>query len=334
MFLKQSKTMKQLDNKLNKNIMNKYIKENKKNASFSIFHSSFFILKMLFLSIAFWGASSICAQEIYCRVQINGDKISGTNNREMFDELTNKLIEFINSRKWTDAVFLNEERIECSLIFTISEMTGTYLSGDLQIQANRPVFNSSYTTPLFNFKDVNLKFNYSKFDRLEYYDNSFDSNLTAIVAYYLNIILGLNFDSFSRYGGTKYFDKAAAIVALAQSTDDAGWKAFQSEKNRYALVSDYQDERLKKLRDISYEYHRLGLDEMSMNVEKGRSKIYDILPYLSDLNRAKPYSIALQLFAETKRGELLDMFSNATPKELKEVKDVLRGILPTDRNLQ
>ena len=303
----------------------KYLKKNKKSASSSILHSSFFIL------IFFLFASSAYTQEIYCRVQVNSDKIAGTN-REIFDALANNLSEFINSRKWTDAVFLNEERIECSLIFTLSEMTGTYFSGDLQVQANRPVFNSSYTTTLFNFKDVNLKFNFSQFDRLEYYDNSYDSNLMAIVVYYMNVILGLNFDSYGRYGGTKYFDKAAALVALAQSSDDAGWKAFQSERNRYALISNYQDERLKKLRDINYEYHRLGLDEMSMNVEKGRNKIYSILPYLGELNRAKPFSVALQLFAESKRDELIDMFRNSTPKEKREIYDILTGVLPTQTN--
>jgi len=294
----------------------------------NILHFSFFILHFFFL------VSSVSAQqELNCRVQVNSDKIAGTN-REIFDDLSNKLTEFVNSRRWTDAVFLNEERIECNLIFTISEMSGTRFSGDLQVQTNRPVFNSSYTTTLFNFKDPNVKFEYSQFDRLEFHENSFDSNLTALVAYYINIILGLNFDSFSRYGGTKFFDRAAAIVTLAQSSDDVGWKAFHSERNRYALIRDYQDERLKRLRDVNYEYHRLGLDEMSMNVAKGRDKIYSILPYLQEMNRAKPYSVALTLFAEAKRDELLDMFSNSTPNELKTVKEILRSILPTDRYLQ
>jgi len=288
-------------------------------------------IKTLFLLIALLFASSVYAQEINCRVQVMADKIEGTN-REVFESLNIKLTEFINSRKWTDAVFLNEERIDCSFIFTISEQMGTYFTGDLQVQANRPVFNSSYTSTLFNFKDANLKFNYTQFDRLEYYDNSFESNLMSVVAYYINIILGLNFDSYSRYGGSKYFEKAQTIVALAQSSDDAGWKAFHSERNRYALISNYQDERLKKLRDINYEYHRLGLDEMSMNVEKGRNKIYSILPYLRELNRAKPFCAALQLFAESKRDELIDMFGNATPKEKREIYDVLLEIMPTQSN--
>lgn len=273
----------------------------------------------------------LSAQEVNCRVQVNSDKIEGTN-KEIFNSLSLNLTEFINSRKWTDAIFQDEERINCSLIFTISETAGDNYSGDLQIQANRPVFNSSYTTPLFNFKDVNLKFSYSQFDRLEYNDNSYDSNLMSLVAYYINIIIGLNFDSYSRYAGTRYFDKAEAIVAMAQSSDDSGWRAFDSERNRYALISNLQDERLKRLRDVNYEYHRLGLDEMSTNVEKGRNKIYSLLPYLREMNRAKPFSVALQLFVEAKRDELIDMFRNSTPKEKREVYDVLIEILPTQSN--
>ena len=292
---------------------------------------AFALLRFLAFALSCFFGITLSAQEINCRIQVNSDKIEGTN-KEIFNTLSNNLTEFINTRKWTDAIFLEEERINCNFIFTISETAGGYYTGDVQIQANRPVFNSGYTTPLFNFKDANLRFSYSQFDRFVYEDNSYESNLLALVAYYINVILGLNFDSFGRYGGTKYFEKAEMVVALAQSSDDPGWQAFQSERNRYALISNLQDERLKRLRDVNYEYHRLGLDEMSANVEKGRSKIYSILPYLRELNRAKPFSVALQLFAESKRDELIDMFRNATPKEKREVYDVLLEILPTQSN--
>jgi hypothetical protein len=144
--------------------------------------------------------------------------------------------------------------------------------------------------------------------------------------------LGLNFDSFSRYGGTRYFEKAEAIVNMAQNSDDAGWRAFSSDRNRYALISNLLDERLRQLREINYEYHRFGLDEMSNNVEKGRDRIFSILPSLKELNRARPFSIAIQLFAETKRDELVDMFRSSTPREKKEVYDILVDIMPTQSN--
>ena len=272
------------------------------------------------------------AQELYCRVQINVDKIEGTSAQDMFFELSNKLTEYLNSRKWTDAIFQDEERISCNFVLTISEVSANTYTGDIQVQANRSVFNSSYDTPLFNFKDPNLRFSYSPFDRIEYNESAYDSNLMLTFAYYINVILGLDFDSFSRYGGTKYFEKAEAIVNMAQNSDDAGWRAFSSDRNRYALISNLLDERLRQLRDINYEYHRLGLDEMSNNVEKGRDKIYSILPSLRELNRAKPFSISIQLFAETKRDELVDMFSSSTPKEKKEVYDILVDIMPTQSN--
>lgn len=268
------------------------------------------------------------AQELDCRITVNSDNIEGTN-KDIYTELGNRLTEFVNSRRWTDAIFQNEERINCNLVITINSAAGENYAGSLQIQSNRPVFNSSYTTPIFNFKDENFKFNYAQADRLEFNENSYDSNLMSVVAFYVNVVLGLNFDSYSRCGGTKYFEKAEAIAALAQSSDDIGWQAFQSDRNRYAIISEYRDERLRKLRDVNYEYHRLGLDEMAQLMDKGRNKILENLPYLQELNRDKPFSIALQLFAESKMNELIDMFHDATPDERKKVYDILSSLLPT-----
>lgn len=282
------------------------------------------IMTLLSLSSAF-------AQEMNCMIQINTDAIEGTN-KDIYTELGNRLTEFVNSRKWTDAIFQNEERINCNFIITINSVAGDNYSGNIQIQANRPVFNSSYTTTLFNFKDENFNFTYAQQDRLEFTDNTYDSNLMSVMAFYVNIVLGLNFDSYSRCGGSPYFEKAEAIAALAQTSDDLGWKAFHSDKNRYALISNYRDESLRKLRDISYEYHRLGLDEMAQSLEKGRNKILSNLPYLMEVNREKPFSIALQLFAESKMNELLDMFRDATPDEKKKVYDILTSIMPTQNN--
>lgn len=283
-----------------------------------------FFVTLLLCSMAHF----LSAQELDCRITVNTDNIEGTN-KDIYTELGNRLTEFMNSRRWTDAMFQNEERINCSFIITITSAAGDNYSGNLQVQSNRPVYNSSYTTPLFNFKDENFKFTYAQADRLEFNENTYESNLMSVMAFYVNVILGLNFDSFSRCGGTKYFEKAEAIAALAQSSDDLGWQAFQSDKNRYAIISEYRDERLRKLRDVSYEYHRLGLDEMAQLAEKGRTKIYENLPYLQELNREKPFSIALRLFAESKMNEIMDMFQDATPDERKKVYDVMTAVLPT-----
>ncbi len=274
----------------------------------------------------------ICeAQDVKAYVRINTEKIEGTN-KDIYNELSNDLTEFINSRRWTDATFTDDERIECTFVITLEKAAGESYSGSLQVQASRPVYNSGYSTTLFNFLDNNFTFTYEQYQKFEFNENVYESNLLSTIAYYVNIILGLNFDSFSRYGGNRYFEKAELIVSLAQTSDDIGWKAFDSDRNRYALVSNYQDERLKKLRDIIYEYHRFGLDEMVNSVEKGRTNIYNILPYLKEMNRAVPYSIALQLFVEAKTNELLDMFKPATTKEKKDVYDILQSIMPTQSN--
>ncbi len=283
-------------------------------------------LTLILLSII--STLALMAQDVKCNITFNTEKIEGTN-KDIYTELSNDLTEFINSRKWTDATFTEEERIEIAFVFTIESVAGEAYSGTLQVQASRPVYNSGYTTTLFNFLDKNLKFNYTQYQRLEFDENLYESNLLSTIAYYVNIALGINFDSFSRYGGTRYFEKAELIVSLAQSSDDVGWKAYESDRNRYALVSNYMDDRLKKLRDVNYEYHRFGLDEMVNSTEKGRTNIYNNLPYLREMNRAVPYSIALQLFVENKLNELLDMFKPATSKEKKEVYDILLSILPT-----
>lgn len=284
---------------------------------------------LLTLSCAF-----VChAQDVKAYVRVNADQIGGTStNREIYDEMAQALTEFLNSRRWTDATFTEEERIECNFVLVLDKTAGENYSGQLQVQASRPVYNSGYTTTLFNFQDNKLTFNYSQYQKLEFDENVYENNLLSTIAFYMNIILGLHFDSFSRYGGSRYFEKAELIVSLAQGSEDTGWKAFDSDRNRYALVSNYQDERLKKLRDIMYEYHRFGLDEMVNSVEKGRTNIYNNLPYLKEMNRAVPYSIALQLFVEAKLNELLDMFKPATSKEKKDVYEILQSILPTQSN--
>ncbi len=288
---------------------------------------------MLYILLTLSCAFACQAQDVKAYVRVNAEQIGGTStNREIYDEMTQALTEFINSRRWTDATFTEEERIECNFVLILEKAAGENYMGKLQVQASRPVYNSGYTTTLFNFQDNNFTFNYTQYQKLEFDENVYESNLLSTIAFYMNIILGIHFDSFSRYGGSRYFEKAELIVSLAQSSDDIGWKAFDSDRNRYAIVSNYQDERLKKLRDIIYEYHRFGLDEMVNSVEKGRTNIYNNLPYLKEMNRAVPYSIALQLFVESKINELLDMFKPATAKEKKDLYEVLQSILPTQSN--
>lgn len=287
------------------------------------------MMKKFFLAVlALFVAVGVSAQELNARVEINTDKIEGSN-KDVFTTLQNDLAEFMNSRKWTDAVFANEERIDCSFILTINNYSGNTMSGNLQITASRTVYNSSYTTPIFNFKDDNFSFSYAQYDRLEFNENQYESNLMSIMAFYSYIILGVDFDTYSRFGGQKYFEKAELVANLARTSDDAGWKAYDSDKNRYALISNYMDNGLRGLRELFYDYHRLGLDMMSQNVENGKTQILSSLPALQSMNSAKPFSVSLQNFANCKLNELVDMFRNSSASDKQKVYEILSSVLPT-----
>lgn len=268
------------------------------------------------------------AQELNCTVQINSDKIQGTN-KSVFNTLKKSMTEFMNNRRWTELTFANEERIECTLNIIVNKVDGDAYTAEIQIQSRRPVFNSTYYTTLFNFKDINLTFNYKEFDQLEMNQNTITSNLTAVLAYYAYIIIGYDMDSYSRLGGTSCFQAAEAIVNLAQGADLTGWKAFESTRNRYALVSNLLDEAFKRYRNYFYEYHRLGLDEMSINSTNARAKIAEGLPVLREANRATPSAVVISSFLDAKNDEIINIFSKATTQEKTDAVQILTDVNPT-----
>lgn len=285
-------------------------------------------IRFVCLFTALFSCCTLFAQEFNARLTVNSDKIEGTN-KELYTTLQNDLNDFLNNRVWSDAIFENEERIDCQYVLTIDEAAGSSYSGSLQVSAVRTVFNSSYTTPIFNFKDNNVKFVYSQFDRLEFNVNNIESNLMAILAYYSYVVLGVHFDSYSRMGGQKYFDMAERISNLMGTSEDEGWKPFGSDHNRYALISNYQDAQLRGLRELIYEYHRMGLDMMTVNTDNAKSLILEVLPSLQTMNSSKPFSVALQQFAECKIDELVDIFRSAPANERQKVSEILQSVLPT-----
>ena len=189
-------------------------------------------------------AGFIHAQELNCSVQINSDQIQGTN-KSVFNTLKKSVTEFMNNRRWTELTFSSDERIECTISIIVKKVDGDAFTSEIQIQSRRPVFNSTYYSTLFNFKDINFTFNYKEFDQLEMNQNSITSNLTAVLAYYAYIVIGYDQDSYSRLGGTACFQAAESILNSAQGANIAGWKAFESTKNRNALISNLLDEAFK-----------------------------------------------------------------------------------------
>jgi hypothetical protein len=287
-------------------------------------------MKNFALILAFFLLAGIAqAQELNCTVQINSDQVQGTN-KSVFNTLQKSMTEFVNNRKWTEMTYTNAERIECSMNIIVKKVESDAFTAEILVQSRRPIYNTNYNSPLINFKDNEFTFNYKEFDQLEMNANTITSNLTAVLAYYSYLIIGYDMDSYSRLGGTPYFMAAENIVNAAQSGDfGKGWKAFDSSKNRYALISNILDEAFKKYRNYFYEYHRLGLDEMSVNAANARARIAEGLPLLRDANRARPSAIVISSFLDAKNDELINIFSKATTKEKEDAVQVLSDVNPT-----
>jgi len=277
--------------------------------------------------LLFLAATALHSQELNCKVQVNSSMIQGTN-KQVFITLEKQLNELMNTRKWTNAVYANNERIECNFLITVKAYASDYFTAELQVQSRRPIFNSSYFSTLFNFRDQNFNFNYIESQSLETNDRQFTSNLIAGLYFYAYIILGYDGDSFARFGGTPYFQRAEAIATAMQSSAEAGWKAFENDRNRYALITGILDQALSPLRALYYEYYRLGLDAMSSNPDQGRSKIASALTLLKDANQARPSNIATTSFLETSIDEIAEVFSVGDTKERTDVYNLLMSVAP------
>lgn len=286
--------------------------------------------KIAFIVCIFFLICKAYSQELNCTVQINSDQVQGTN-KSVFNTLQKSISEFINNRKWTELTYANTERIECSMNIIVQKVEGEVFTAQIQVQSRRPIFNSTYNSALFNFKDNDFTFNYKEFDQLEINANTLTSNLTAVLAYYVYIIIGYDMDSYSRLGGTSLFQSAESIVNAAQSTDlGKGWKAFEKNtKNRYVLINNILDEAFKKFRNYYYEYHRLGLDEMTSNSTNARTRIIEGFTMLREANRARPSAVIISTFFDAKNEEIINILSKATSKEKTEAVQVLCDINPT-----
>ena len=269
------------------------------------------------------------AQELEAKVVVNHSKIQGTNN-SVFTTLQEAMTEFLNTRKWTNSQYTAQERIACSFNLIVNEYSDEGRFGcSLMVQANRPVYNASYNTTVLNFNDNAVDFSYIEHDKLEYSDDIIDNNLTAVLAYYAYLIIGLDMDTFAPKGGTDILHKAENVVNNAQMLGEDGWKAFGDSKNRHAIVNDYMNGAMEPYRQLLYDYHRKGLDEMAQNAERGRSNITTSLTLLEKTKQDKPMSILPQLFTEIKKDELQGIYSKGTTKEKEEVCRILTLVNPS-----
>jgi len=272
------------------------------------------------------------AQEFNVQVQVISPQIQGTDKR-VYEALQKSLYELVNDRKWSPYVVKPEERIEGSILITISDKPANdQYHGMINVILQRPVYRTSYNSSLMNYVDNDFRFNYIESQSLDYADNTFTSNITSVIAYYLNIFLGMDADTFSNMGGSYFFQKAQDIVNTAQSSTDPGWKAFESQRNRYWMVENFLNPSYTALREALYKYHRLGLDVMADQIEQGRNAITESLDDLRRVYRERPGLFILQLLLETKRDEIINIYSKASPADQTKAVNILREIDPANAN--
>ena len=288
--------------------------------------------KISLLILFFLYLNSFYAQELNCKVDVNSDQVQGSDKHD-YESMKTALYEFMNNRKWTSDVFKTEERIDCNILIKISDRPATdAFTASIQIQARRPVYKSSYNSVLFNYEDKDFSFNYLEGQPLDFSENTFISNLTSVMGFYANLIIGLDYDSFALNGGTPYLQKALAIVNNAQNAAEKGWKAFDGTKNRYWLINNMMDASFVPIRECMYNYHRRGLDVMVDNKDAGRAVILESIESLRKVHEVKPLSFNLQVFFIAKSEELINIFSGGLPEEKPKIILVLNDIDPTNSN--
>ena len=270
------------------------------------------------------------AQELFCNIQVNASQIQ-TSDRKVFQTLQTAIYEFVNNTKWTSASIKNEERIECTFLINIKEkVSNDEFKASIQIQSTRPIYGTSYKSTMLNYLDNNFRFRYLEYQSLEFNENTHLSNLTSVLAYYVYIVLGLDFDTFSEYGGAPYFIKAQNIVNNAQNAREIGWKAFESDKNRYWLVHDLLDTRYEEIHNCYYRYHRVGMDILSEKTDDARYEITEALEELRGIYRDNPSAFILKIFFDAKADEITKIYSEAFPNEQARIIKLLTEIDPAN----
>ncbi|MBQ7820251.1 MAG: DUF4835 family protein [Bacteroidales bacterium] len=287
-------------------------------------------MRNILLFILLFGVVALNAQELNCKVTINSDKIESADT-ELYNTLQQSITEYMNDRKWSNAQIAVNERIECTIYITVNSVEDIRYNCDIQIQASRPVYNSNYTTTTFNFKDTECSFTYQEYEPLVYNENIFENNLTCILNFYANIILGIDFDTFSLKGGELFFDQAEKFAMMGQSSQEAGWEAFGSTRNRAAILAAFTEERMSPYRELLYNYHRKGLDEMSVSVDKGRKVITEAIKNnLTAVYDINSMSVIMPMFSDSKLDELVNIYSEAPQTEREEVYKILSDFYPTE----
>ncbi|MDV7138615.1 DUF4835 family protein [Maribacter sp. TH_r10] len=281
-----------------------------------------FLIVFIFL-FSFVGVS---AQELNCVVTVNSDQVSQTN-QQIFKTLERSLNDFVNKTKWTNRIYKENERVNAQMFITITEYESNRFKGNIQIQSSRPVFNTSYETPIFNYKDNQFSFEYIEFQPLILNENVFESNLVSVVAYYSYLILGLDADTFTLEGGTEMFRKAQNIVTQAQSSSSLGWSQ-STDRSRFELVDNLMSNTYREYRVAMYNYHRKGIDILADNNSTGKQVIAGTLNLFETMIKRRPNAFLISTFFDAKSDEIRNIFSDGPKVDIVKLKETLNRIAP------
>lgn len=284
-------------------------------------------LKLIMILIMISSVYRGGAQELYCNIEINTQQVQ-LSDKGVFETLENAIIEFMNNRIWSGYEYKLNEKIECSIMLAITEKNGDLYKGNLTIASQRPVYNSTYNTVLFNTVDKDVEFRYVEFEPLDFYENAFTSNLTSILAFYAYIIIGLDFDSFTLNGGEQFYQAAQNVVNAAQNASFKGWKSFEDQRNRYWLVENLMNPAYDPINHFFYEYHFKGLDMMYEDSDRGRANILNSLKYLQDTKKQRAGLYFLQIISDSKRDEMINIFQKGNPNEKSQAVLIMKEIDP------
>ena len=286
------------------------------------------IKKLSVLIFLLFSTIKLEAQELNAQVVVNADLVNQTN-QQIFQTLEQSLNEFINTRIWSTKPFLNRERITSSFLFTLTSYSGNQFKATLQVQSQRPIFETNYDSPIINYLDKEVVFTYQEYQPLFYNQSEFESNLVSIISFYVYIILGLDADSFKPFGGNPYFEQAQQIVNLAQQTEINAWKPnAANRRNRHELIDNLRSNTFREYRATLYQYHRKGLDEMVSNAEEGKRVMMEAINNLESLFNRRPNAFLLQLFFDAKVDEIVNIFSDGPKVNFDEIISTLKKIAP------
>ncbi|MEK9787774.1 MAG: DUF4835 family protein [Flavobacteriaceae bacterium] len=281
----------------------------------------------LFAYLLFFSTYSLAAQELEAQVIVNSDLVNQTN-QQIFKTLERSLNEFLNTQVWTNQEFLSQEKITCSFVFNLSNYNNDQFEATLQVQSQRPVFDTNYDTPILNFLDRDIVFSYQEFQPLFFNQSSFESNLVSLLSFYAYLIIGLDADTFQENGGSEFYERALEVVNLAQVTSRKGWKASDGTKNRFWLIDNLRSNTFKEYRQALYNYHRGGLDQLTAYPIEAKHAVMEAIKALEPLFLRRPNAFLLQLFFDAKVEEIVNIFKEGPKVDFKETEAVLKKIAP------